>query len=73
MALVLSKSLESEDPLEPILVVRRLRHERLQKQLFLAQKNASLRSGTRGLQARKELKIVEAKVEASLERFVFCE
>jgi hypothetical protein len=67
---VLSKSLEGEDPLDPVLAIRKLRHERLQKQLFLAQKNASLRSGARGLQARKELKVVEAKVDVSLERCV---
>lgn len=67
---VLAASLEGEDPLAPVLAVRRLRHEQLEKQLFLAQKNANLRSGTRGLHARKELKTVEAKVAASLERYV---
>ncbi|KKA20175.1 ABC ATPase [Rasamsonia emersonii CBS 393.64] len=65
---ILAASLEGEDPLAPVLAVRRLRHEQLEKQLFLAQKNANLRSGTRGLHARKELKTVEAKVAASLER-----
>ncbi|KAL1963900.1 hypothetical protein VTN77DRAFT_7706 [Rasamsonia byssochlamydoides] len=65
---ILAASLEGDDPLDPVLAIRRLRHEQLEKQLFLAQKNASLRSGARGLQARKELKIVEAKVAASLEQ-----
>ncbi|KAL5365498.1 P-loop containing nucleoside triphosphate hydrolase protein [Aspergillus floccosus] len=64
---VLSKSFETEDPLEPVLAIRRIRHERTEQQLFLAQKNASLKSGTRGLQARKDLKAVEAKYQASLE------
>lgn len=48
-----------------MLAIRKLRHEQLQKQLFLAQKNANLRSGARGLQARKELKAVEIKVATS--------
>ncbi|KAL4893676.1 P-loop containing nucleoside triphosphate hydrolase protein [Aspergillus ambiguus] len=64
---VLAKSFETEDPLEPVLAIRRLRHGRTQKQLFLAQKNASLKSGARGLQARKDLKAVESKHQASLE------
>lgn len=68
---VLSKALEeTEDPLEPVRAIRQLRHEQLGKQLFLAQKNASLRSGSRGLQARKELKSLENKVTASEELFV---
>lgn len=54
-----------EDSLAPVLAIRKLRHEQLQKKLFLAQKNAHLRSGARGLQARKELKAVETKVAAS--------
>lgn len=66
-AQVLSRSFETEDPLEPVLAIRRIRHERTEKQLFLAQKNASLKSGTRGLQARKDLKVVEAKHQTSLE------
>lgn len=65
---VLSKALEeTEDPLEPVRAVRNIRHEQLEDQLFLAQKNASLRSGARGLQARKELKALENKVAASEE------
>jgi hypothetical protein len=42
----------------------------LEKLLFLAQKNAILRSGARGLQARKELKLVDGKVAASVESYV---
>ncbi|KAL4809294.1 P-loop containing nucleoside triphosphate hydrolase protein [Aspergillus unguis] len=65
----LSKSLETEDPLRLVEDIRRIRHEDVEKELFLAQKNASLKSGARGLQARKELKAVEAKVKASKELF----
>ncbi|KAL4977005.1 P-loop containing nucleoside triphosphate hydrolase protein [Aspergillus desertorum] len=61
----LSKSFETEDPLEPVRGIRRIRHDSIEKQLFLARKNASLKSGARGLQARKELKVVESDLEAS--------
>jgi hypothetical protein len=64
---VLSKCFETEDPLEPVSGIRKIRHEDIEKQLFLARKNASLRSGARGLQARKELKAVESKFELSRE------
>jgi hypothetical protein len=64
---VLSKCLEQEDPLAPVLAIRKIQHERLMEQLFLAQKNASIRSGARGLQARKELKAIENRVAASTE------
>ncbi|KAL4774662.1 P-loop containing nucleoside triphosphate hydrolase protein [Aspergillus nidulans var. acristatus] len=63
----LSKCFETEDPLEPVSGIRKIRHEDIEKQLFLARKNASLRSGARGLQARKELKAVESKFELSRE------
>lgn len=45
--------------------IRQLRHEKVERELFLAQKNASLRSGSRGMQARKDLKAVENKVAES--------
>ncbi|KAL4880936.1 P-loop containing nucleoside triphosphate hydrolase protein [Aspergillus karnatakaensis] len=60
----LSKSFETEDPLQPVKGIRRIRHDDAEKQLFLAQKMASLKSGARGLQARKELKLAESKVQA---------
>ncbi|OJI97160.1 hypothetical protein ASPVEDRAFT_159327 [Aspergillus versicolor CBS 583.65] len=63
----LSKSFETEDPLQPVKGIRKLRHDDIEKQLFLAQKNASLKSGARGLQARKELKSVETKLQTSKE------
>ncbi|OJD19601.1 hypothetical protein AJ78_00458 [Emergomyces pasteurianus Ep9510] len=65
---VLSHALEeTEDPWEPVRAIRRLRHENLERELFLAQKNASLRSGSRGMQARKDMKAVENKVTESAE------
>ncbi|KAJ5131505.1 uncharacterized protein N7515_007544 [Penicillium bovifimosum] len=63
----LSKSFEAEDPMQPVRAIRKLRHQKAEKQLFLAHKNASLKSGARGLQARKELKAAEAKFEAASE------
>ncbi|KKK15931.1 hypothetical protein AOCH_000646 [Aspergillus ochraceoroseus] len=63
----LSKSFETEDPLQPVRGIRKIRHDEVEKQLFLAQKNASLKSGARGLQARKELKSVESKLQTSKE------
>ncbi|KAF3481102.1 ATP-binding cassette sub-family F member 3 [Arthroderma uncinatum] len=63
---ILSQALEGhEDSLAPVKAIRHLRHEARQHELFLAQKNASLRSGARGLQARKDLKMAESKVEES--------
>lgn len=64
---VLSHSFDTEEPLEPVRAIRKIRHENLENQLFLAQKNASLKSGQRGFQARKDLKSAEAKVKASSE------
>ncbi|KAK3997790.1 putative ABC ATPase [Cladorrhinum sp. PSN332] len=47
---------------------RRLLYTRLQRQLGEAQKNAALRSGARGSQARKELIAFEKKVEEARNR-----
>ncbi|KAJ5819097.1 hypothetical protein N7474_004688 [Penicillium riverlandense] len=63
----LSKAFETEDPLEPVRAIRKIRHQETEKHLFLAHKNASLKSGARGLQARKDLKAAELKVDASRE------
>ena len=68
---VLSKSFETEDPSQPVHAIRTIRHERAEKQLFLAQKNASLKSGARGLQARKDLRAAEDKVQVSKEVYVW--
>ncbi|KAM5436298.1 hypothetical protein MferCBS31731_005991 [Microsporum ferrugineum] len=63
---ILSQALEDhEDFLAPVKAIRQLHHEACQHELFLAQKNASLRSGARGLQARKDLKAAESKLEES--------
>ncbi|OGM46713.1 ABC transporter [Aspergillus bombycis] len=63
----LSESFETDDPLQPVSAIRRIRHDKAEKELFLAQKNASLKSGARGLQARKDMKAAENKFQASLE------
>ncbi|KAJ5925879.1 hypothetical protein N7454_007389, partial [Penicillium verhagenii] len=61
----LSKSFETEDPLKPVQAIRKIRHEQAEKKLFLAHKNAHLKSGSRGLQARKDLKAAESKLEST--------
>ncbi|KAI1958860.1 hypothetical protein LOZ58_004897 [Ophidiomyces ophidiicola] len=55
----------TEDRFGPVRTLRQLQHELLEEDLFLAQKNAALKSGARGLQARKELKVAESKVSDS--------
>ncbi|KAJ5948298.1 hypothetical protein N7466_001313 [Penicillium verhagenii] len=65
LAVCLSKSFESEDPLKPVQAIRKIRHEQAEKKLFLAHKNAHLKSGSRGLQARKDLKAAESKLEST--------
>ncbi|KAL8401528.1 hypothetical protein RB596_008371 [Gaeumannomyces avenae] len=45
--------------------LRKLKHDRLQKRLFVLDKDARLRSGARGLQARKALTEFEKTVAAS--------
>ncbi|KAJ5725113.1 uncharacterized protein N7483_006470 [Penicillium malachiteum] len=67
LADVLSKSFETEDTLDPVRAIRKIRHEKAGKKLFLAQKNANLKSGARGMQARKDLKAAEAKLESTEE------
>ncbi|KAL1957473.1 hypothetical protein VTO42DRAFT_5936 [Malbranchea cinnamomea] len=64
---ILSHALEAqENHLEPVRAIRQLRHEQVKREVFLAEKNASLKSGTRGLQARKDLKTAEAKLVKSM-------
>ncbi|KAJ5746919.1 uncharacterized protein N7511_008615 [Penicillium nucicola] len=65
MADHLSKSFETDDPMEPVRAIRKIRHQRAERHLFLAHKNASLKSGARGLQARKDLKAAEVKLETT--------
>jgi hypothetical protein len=65
---VLSKSFDTEDPLESIKAIRKIQYRQAEKNLFLAHKNANLKSGARGFQARKDLKTAEANMEAASER-----
>ncbi|TDZ22868.1 putative ABC transporter ATP-binding protein YheS [Colletotrichum orbiculare MAFF 240422] len=62
---VLSDGINDADPYGPVFAVRTLRHEKNQKQLFLFDKDARLRSGDRGLAARKTLKAFEKLVAES--------
>lgn len=65
---VLSKSFDTEDPLEPVKAIRKVQYRRAEKNLFLAHKNANLKSGARGFQARKDLKTAEANMVSASER-----
>ncbi|CAK7198802.1 hypothetical protein SEUCBS139899_001468 [Sporothrix eucalyptigena] len=47
--------------------LRKLRYDRLQKRLFVLDKNARLRSGARGMQARKALTALEKTVAEATE------
>ncbi|KAJ5311973.1 hypothetical protein N7508_002803 [Penicillium antarcticum] len=67
MADYLLKSFEGEDPMEPVRAIRKIRHQKAEKHLFLAHKSASLKSGARGLQARKDLKAAEVKLDTTAE------
>ncbi|KAL7950226.1 P-loop containing nucleoside triphosphate hydrolase protein [Trichoderma barbatum] len=62
---VLSEGVDASDPYAPIRALRGLKHEKLQKRLFLVDKEARLRSGARGLQARKALVAFEKVVADS--------
>ena len=60
----------SENPYNALRALRKVHHERMQKRLFILDKDARLRSGTRGLQARKALVEYEKAVAESAARFV---
>ncbi|KAI9768077.1 MAG: hypothetical protein M1840_005111 [Geoglossum simile] len=66
---VLSQSLDAAvgDTLSPVYTLRQMRHFRLRAELAEAEKNASLRSGSRGLQARKALRVLEGRFKESAE------
>jgi hypothetical protein len=55
----------ADDPYAALRALRKVRHERMQKRLFVLDKDARLRSGARGLQARKALVEYEAAVAES--------
>uniref|UniRef100_A0A8H7TVM1 ABC transporter domain-containing protein n=1 Tax=Bionectria ochroleuca TaxID=29856 RepID=A0A8H7TVM1_BIOOC len=61
----LSAGVDAADPYAPVQALRRLKHERLQHRLFKLSKDARLRSGARGLQARKALVAFEKVVAES--------
>ncbi|KAI1302277.1 ABC transporter [Xylaria venustula] len=58
----LSHGVESTNPFDAVRSLRNIRRERLQKDLFLKAKDAKLRSGARGIQARKALIAAEKTV-----------
>ena len=69
VTLVLSKAVnEPENVFAPLRAFRKIMHERLKKELFEHDKDARLRSGTRGMAARKALIAFEKAVAESSER-----
>lgn len=62
---------DKEDERAQIRRYRQLRHNRLRTQLLEVQNNASLKSGARGMQARKELIEFEKEVAESQEMYDF--
>jgi hypothetical protein len=66
---VLSKAIDDHtSPLAPLRGLRQVQYERLKKELFEKDKDARLRSGTRGMAARKALIAQEKIVAESSER-----
>jgi hypothetical protein len=66
---VLSKAIENhESNLAPLGALRQVYHDRLKRELFEKDKDARLRSGTRGMAARKALIAFEKLVAESAER-----
>ncbi|PON29440.1 hypothetical protein TGAM01_v201689 [Trichoderma gamsii] len=62
---VLADGVDASNPYAPVRALRGLKHEKLQKRLFLVDKEARMRSGARGLQARKALVAFEKVVADS--------
>jgi hypothetical protein len=70
LTIVLSKAVnEPDNAFEPLRALRQVKHERLKKELFEHDKDARLRSGTRGTTARKALIAIEKIVAESKQRF----
>ncbi|KAG4422739.1 hypothetical protein IFR04_004087 [Cadophora malorum] len=66
---ILSNAIDSPgSALSPLRALRRVQHDRLKKELFEHDKDARLRSGTRGMAARKTLIAFEKRVAESEER-----
>ncbi|OTA57769.1 P-loop containing nucleoside triphosphate hydrolase protein [Hypoxylon sp. EC38] len=59
---ILSNGIDGGDPLGALRAFRKIQHRRLQKELFRKDKDARLRSGARGMRARKALIAMEKKV-----------
>ena len=69
--IVLSKAIDDHDnSFAPLRALRKVKHDRLKKELFEHDKDARLRSGTRGMAARKALIAFEKTVAESTERWV---
>ena len=67
--LVLSEAINTpQNSYSPVRALRQVQHDRLRKELFELDKDARLRSGTRGMAARKALLAFEKKVAVSAER-----
>jgi hypothetical protein len=67
--LVILKAINGhESAFAPLRTLRQVHHDRLKKDLFELDKDARLRSGTRGMAARKALIAFEKKVAESAER-----
>ncbi|KAI5463410.1 P-loop containing nucleoside triphosphate hydrolase protein [Mariannaea sp. PMI_226] len=62
---VLSEGVNASDSYAPVRALRQLKHHRHQQRLFRLDKDARLRSGARGLQARKALVAFEKVVAES--------
>ncbi|KAF8860577.1 P-loop containing nucleoside triphosphate hydrolase protein [Acephala macrosclerotiorum] len=66
---VLSKAIDNpESALSPLRAFRQVHHDRMKKELFELDKDARLRSGTRGMAARKALIAFEKKIAEFAER-----
>lgn len=65
MCAALSGGVDTSDPYAPVRAARKVKHERLLKKQFILDKDARLRSGARGLQARKALVAGEKAVAES--------
>lgn len=61
----LSEGVNAPDPFAPVRAIRRLKHQKHQQRLFRLDKDARLRSGARGMQARKALTAYEKVVAES--------
>lgn len=67
--LALSKAIDSpESALSPLRALRQVHYDRMKKELFELDKDARLRSGTRGMAARKALIAFEKKIAEFAER-----